>query len=157
MKWFWNTKKMEQKVEIPLDGIIDGVVSRLTGELEVMKNYNALSIQVKKLKEQVADLEINKAKKQEEFDRKEREIEHKVGLVKKQQEMELKLAVREAKVETAADNLEADRKRFADEMQFQNDRFTSEVGYLKDMIGEILGRLPHVNVDVAKGPTRRTK
>jgi hypothetical protein len=44
------------------------------------------------------------------------------------------------------ENLAADRKRFEEQMKFQNDRFTQEVGYLKDMLGQMMKRLPSAEI-----------
>jgi hypothetical protein len=99
------------------------------------------------LKKQISDLEIQKSQKQEEHDKQERELRHMIGLEKKRQEFEIQQAKSETSLKVREENLAADKERFANEMKFQNDRFTTEVKYLKDMIGEILGRLPTVTVD----------
>lgn len=77
-----------------------------------------------------------------EFAKREREIEHKVGLERERQKHELDAAKREALVGVREENLKADRDRFEAQMKFQEERFTKEVGYLKDTLAEVLKRLP---------------
>lgn len=98
------------------------------------------------LKEEIEKLKIEKARREEEFDRREREVEHKVGLERKRQEFEIAQSKREATVTVREENLKADRERFEQQLSFQNDRFTTEVGYLKDMISGMLKRLPSAEV-----------
>ena len=105
-----------------------------------------LSGQLTKLREELETLRIEKGRKEEEFTRKEREVEHKVGLERKRQEFEIQQAKREATVTLREENLAADRKRFEDQMEFHNKRFTEEVTYLKDMVAKVLERLPTAEI-----------
>ena len=70
-----------------------------------------------------------------------------VGLERKRQEFEINQARRETPVAVREENLDADRKRFETQMAFTTERFASEVGYLKELMGEVLDRLPTVRVD----------
>jgi hypothetical protein len=106
-----------------------------------------LSDKILGLKKQVVELEIQRDKKQEEFDRRDRELTHMIGLEKKRQEVETKQAVTAAGLSVREENLKADKDRFDKEMKFREERFTEEVGYLKGMVAQILERLPTVNVD----------
>jgi len=104
-----------------------------------------------KLREQIEQLKIEKARREEDFARREREVEHKVGLERKRQEFEIAQSKREATVTVREENLKADRERFEQQLTFQNDRFTTEVGYLKDMISGMLKRLPSAEVIATLG------
>lgn len=128
---------------------------KVEAELQGIKSVSDLSGRVKQLREQLTTLEIEKGKKDEEFARKEREIEHKVGLERKRQEFELSSGKKEATLTVREENLVADRKRFDEQMKFQNDRFTTEVGYLKDMIGQVLERVPNVTADFSPTPAKK--
>jgi len=99
------------------------------------------------LRKQIVTLEIERDKRIEDHERETREIKHMVGLEKKRQEFEIEQAKRETTVTVREENLTADRKRFEDEMKFTTDRFEKEVGYLKDLMGQVLDRLPTVTVD----------
>jgi hypothetical protein len=57
-----------------------------------------------------------------------------------QAQLEAKLAVREG-------NLDAERKRFDQEIEFRTRRFEEEAATLRDLTGQILQRLPTVNVE----------
>jgi len=111
-----------------------------------------LQAEVIALKTKITDLEIQRAQKQEEWDRGDRELRHMVGLERKRQETERELATREAVAKVREENLAADKTRFAEEMKFQRERFEKEVSYLKDMMGDILARLPNINMEIRKGP-----
>jgi hypothetical protein len=119
------------------------LIGRLKSSFDVAKH-------IADLKEQLETLKIEKARKDEEFARKERDIEHKVGLERKRQEFEIAQAKREATVTVREENLKADRDRFNEQLKFHEERFTAEVGYLKEMVGDVLKRLPTVTVGVTE-------
>lgn len=106
------------------------------------------------LKKQIASLEIKRDKITEDHDREKREVKHMVGLERKRQEFEIDQAKRETTVTVREENLAADRKRFEEQMKFTTDRFQSEVSYLKELMGEVLDRLPTVTVDKTVTPMR---
>ena len=110
-----------------------------------------LATSVLNLKRQINDLEIEKSKLREAHEREERELRHMIGLEKKRQEFEIEQSKRETKLTIQQENLAADKKRFEDQMKFHETRFTEEVGYLKEMISNVLERLPNVNMEVKRG------
>ena|SRR3990167_3089163 len=118
------------------------VLEQVNNDLRGIRSVADLSAKVKSLREQVEALEISKARKEEEFARKERELEHKVGLHKAQSTFEVEKGKREATLAVREENLAADRKRFEEQMKFHDDRFTAEVGYLKDTLAQMMKRLP---------------
>lgn len=101
---------------------------------------------IEDLKREVARLEIERAKKQEEWDRREREVEHKVGLERKRQEFEVAQAKRETTLSVREENLKADKERFAAEMEFQRKHLESEIGSLRELVGKLLERLPSAEI-----------
>lgn len=129
-------------------------VAKVSDELAGIRSLRDLSAKVKALREEAETLKIEAARKQEEFDKREREIEHKVGLERERQKVELANAKREATVAVREENLKADRDRFESQMKFHEDRFTEEVKYLKEMLGTIVERLPTANL-TGKIPSRR--
>lgn len=120
-----------------------------------IESVSALSVDVVKLKAEIANLEIEKAKKQEEHAREERELRHMIGLEKKRQEVEMAQAKRETELSVREGNLKAERERFEANLKFNTDRFQSMEAYLKDMMKEILTRLPNVNVELAGKAAQR--
>lgn len=147
MLWFSDSpvKKLEQQVKAAAESIARSFVN----VEESLKKFHAITDFQKeslKLREEIETLKIEKGRKEEEFARKEREIEHKVGLERKRQEFELTSGKKEAELNVREENLKADRKRFEDQMRFHEKRFTEEVTYLKDMIGQVMERLPNVAV-----------
>ncbi len=98
------------------------------------------------LKKSIAQLEIDRDKKQEGFDRREREVEHKVGLERKRQEFEIEQAKRETVTKVREENLAADKERFAAEMKFQRERLEGEVNALRTLVEQLLERVPSAQI-----------
>lgn len=107
--------------------------------------------QIHQLREQIETLTIEKGRKQEEHDKQERELRHMIGLEKKRQEFEIEQAKKEAGLKIREENLAADKKRFEEQMAFNTARFEKMETYLKEMLSDILARLPNVNVEMKRG------
>ena len=105
------------------------------------------------LKKEIVRLEIERDKKQEEWDRREREVEHKVGLERKRQEFEIEQAKKTTEVTIREENLKADKERFKAEMDFQRKHLESEIASLRTLVGQMLERLPsaHIMLDLERG------
>ncbi len=146
-----NHRTLEQAIR----NIVTEFGEQVLKDLQGIRSVADLSSKVRDLRSQVEMLEIEKARKQEEFDRREREIEHKVGLERKRQEMELTAGKREAALAVREENLAADRKRFEEQMAFHDKRFTEEVGYLKGLMEQLMTRLPDVSASVELRPRGR--
>lgn len=144
----------KSKLEVVLRELWHDAVSRVDEELKGIRSVTDLAKKVKELRGQIETLEIEKARSEEDFERREREIEHKIGLERKRQEFEIEAAKREAVVTLREENLAADRKRFEDQMEFQGQRFTKEVGYLKEIIGQLAERLPTTELTGTVGAKR---
>lgn len=126
-------------------------VAELRGAETALGKTAGLQRKIEQLKEDVADL--TRQKKEQE-----REIEHKLGLHRDQVEHEREqlkethaLDVERAKLEMEKDNLSTERGAFEKEMKFRTERFEAEIGYVKDILGQILERLPDVNVALKLG------
>lgn len=113
---------------------------------EAVRDEEGNASKATNLRKEIVRLEIERDKKQEEWDRREREIEHKVGLERKRQEFEIEQSKREAAVAVKEANLEADKQRFKDEMDFQRKHLESEIGALRDMVGQLLKALPTAEI-----------
>lgn len=110
----------------------------------------ALTAEVLTLKRQIASLEIDKSKIQEEHSRQERELRHMIGLEKKRQEVELVQAKKDTELTLREGNLVAERARFEEQLKFNTSRFETMEKYLKDMMGDILKRLPNVTMKITE-------
>ena len=142
-------EKVDPQIEALLDEI-RGLRSQLRearSERDEARDKVKLEAKLTDLKKQIADMEIDKDRLTEAHEREKREVKHMVGLEKKRQEFEIDQAKRETTVKVREENLTADRKRFEEQMEFTTDRFKDEVGYLKDLMGQVLDRLPTVTVD----------
>jgi len=130
------------------------IVSReekeLIKRLRALEPVSALSEQVLTLKRDIAALEITKAKREEEHARQERELRHMIGLEKKRQEVEIAQAKQATALSVREENLKADKARFEEQLKFNTQRFETMEKYLKDMLSEILTRLPNVNLELGR-------
>lgn len=129
------------------------LLQRLRDYGPVGPNVQALTAEVLGLKSTIAQLEIDKSKIEEEFEKRERELRHMIGLEKVRQEqereqakVELAQAATAAKLTVREENLAADKLRFEEQLTFNTERFATMEKYLKDMLADILQRLPNVNV-----------
>lgn len=139
-------------------------IAELKLNREAAERRLELADEAVKLKEQIETLKIEKGRITEDNAREKREVTHMVGLERKRQEFEAEQAKKsvetaraEAILTVREENLSQEREAFEAHMKFQNDRFQSEVGYLKELMGQILDRLPTVNVDrQIRETTKRT-
>jgi hypothetical protein len=110
----------------------------------------ALSAEIITLKRQINDLEISKSKKQEDFDKQERELRHMIGLEKKRQEFEIETAKKETAISVREENLKFEKQRFEEQLKFNTQRFETMEKYLKGMFSDVLARLPNVNMEIKR-------
>lgn len=118
----------------------------LRERLEGFQSVEALQAKILSLRENIETLKIEKARKQEEYDRREREVEHKVGLERKRQEFESEATKREVRLEVREENLDADRKRFEEQMKFERERLEKQVDALNSLVEKLLVRLPSAEI-----------
>ena len=135
----------KQETEVIGQIVKTAIHDALTNASERIKLAAKLGDDVDALKRKLSELEIQKSQKEEEFARKQREVEHMVGLERKRSAFEKESATRDATLTVREENLKAEKKRFEDQMAFHDKRFTEEVGYLKEMIGRVLEAIPNVS------------
>ena len=123
----------------------------IKGERSAVGSLRSMEVEYAETKQKLTDLQIEFDKEKEKHEREKRETEHLVGLERKRSEFEASKAATEATIAVREENLKADRDRFEENLKFNNERFTTEVGYLKEMVGEMLERLPKVDVAVKAG------
>lgn len=119
-------------------------VAELKGERAATTKIRDMEREYADTKRQLTDLQIEFDKEKEKHDREKREVEHLVGLERKRSEFEREAAVTEAKVVVREENLSAEQKRFEDQMKFITTRFEKEIDQSKELMAEILSRLPKV-------------
>lgn len=131
--------------------ITDSERTRLADELAQLKSQvRALRAErdetrgLNELKGEIEELKLSKARLVEDNDRKIRDTEHKVGLLKLQQDHEVKNAKRETQLEVREQNLTADKDRFAAEMEFQRKHLQGEVTRIEKILEKVLDRLPNI-------------
>lgn len=140
------TKALERSVENAINKIIGGSLWTVNKNLEELQTVTDLQRKVQSLQKDVETLEISKGRKEEEFAKRGREIEHKVGLERQRQEQEIGLAKREASVEVNEANLQAERDAFTKQMDFITKRFEEEGKESRKLILEMMKRLPSAEI-----------
>jgi hypothetical protein len=116
-------------------------------DAELHRERDKLEKETNELRRELNANKITASGQREEFDRRERELRHMIGLEQKRQVFEVDAAKRDALLTVREENLKADRERFETQMKFQTDRFESELKAERELMREILGRLPTVTVD----------
>jgi hypothetical protein len=122
-------------------------VAGLKKERTALQEAAGYSDEIVKLKKEKADLTIERDVEKEKRDREVREVEHRVGLLRMQQEHEVAAAKKETELEIREGNLKRERDLFEKEMKFQREQFSSEMQRIEGFLGQVLKRLP--NVDLA--------
>src|SRR5687768_10452665 len=107
-------------------------VSSLRAEKKRVPEQRDPQAEITSLKTQVSDLEITRDKKQEDFDRRERELTHMIGLEKKRQEFEINKSVEDARLAVREENLKAEREQFSKEIKFKEDQLSGQIEYLQE-------------------------
>lgn len=131
-------------------------LAEIKAEIKALRTERDKTSQLTGLQRQVEDLKIEKARLVEDNDRKIRETEHKVGLLKTKQDHDVEHARRMAQLEVREENLNADRERFQAEMAFQRDHMQREVDRFDGIAKALMERLPTIEVDLS-GSARTSK
>lgn len=143
------------RLEKALFNILESLDNKRSEAVEKIKDYLDLSKEVNKLQDDLSRLKIEKSQIEEKYARREREIEHKLGLERQRQEQELVLKEREVTVKLREENLTADKKRFEEQMKFMTDRMVAENNQLQGMIKPLLEALPKMTIKENIGTSRK--
>lgn len=125
-------------------GELKTAVTELKGERAATSKIRDMEREYAETKRQLTDLQIEFDKEKEKHEREKREVEHLVGLERKRSEFERESAVTEARIAVREENLSAEQKRFEDQMKFITTRFEKEIDQSKELMVEILARLPKI-------------
>lgn len=154
---FGYSDNVQQLAEAVGAEVTNRMASKLNDEFQALAEVEGATRRVVELEKQIASLEANRDNITEGFNRKEREMEHKTGLLrneieaeKRQTEKDFALRVTEAKLAARETGLVEREKAFGEKMTFIEQRFTTEVGYLKDMIKTLSDRLPDATILATK-------
>lgn len=153
-EWLRPRSPVEQSMHTVVEDAVRRAVASMAKDAEAAwastQQAAALTRDVTTLRTELETMRIEKSRREEEFLRREREVEHLLGLERRRQEQELGLAKREALITTREEALKADRTRFDEQMKFHETRFTEEVGYLKELMKNVLDRLPDARMSFSR-------
>ena len=119
-------------------------LAKLSGEIKALRLEKDQTLDLISLRKSVEDLKLEKGRLVEENDRKIRETEHRVGLLRKQQEQDVANTKRETTLTVREENLSKDQERFKAEMEFQRTHLQQEIDRIDDILKKVLERLPNV-------------
>jgi chromosome segregation ATPase len=128
-------------------------IAQLTATKETLIENKELSEENDQLKRDIAQNEIKLGKQNEDHQRRIRDIEHKVGLVKQEQEQTLELSKRETKLEVGESNLSKERELFEERIK----SFDSQIAFLTGHVEQILGLVPSVDLTASVVPVKTTR
>lgn len=126
-------------------------IADMKAEIKALRTERDNTAQVRRLEQDVEKLKLEKARLTEDNDRRIRETEHKVGLLKTKQDHDVEHATRLAKLQIREENLSADRERFQAEMEFQREHLQREVDRVESILGKVLERLPNIDAALTVG------
>lgn len=120
-------------------------IAELRSDVQALNTEREKTSKVNDLQRQIASLEIAKDKLIEDNDRKIRETEHSVGLLRTKQDHDIEHATRMAKLEVAESNLTTERESFKKDMDFRTEQMKGEMERFEAITEKILQRLPDLN------------
>ena len=120
----------------------------LRADVKALRTERTERAELNELRDEVETLKREKASLVEDNNRKIRETEHKVGLLKTKQDQDIAHAKRQTELEVREANLAADKDRFTEEMEFQRKRLEGEVERVERVLNAILERLPAITVEL---------
>lgn len=134
-----------------------GDIRALTEEKKAASKALALTETVIDLETQISSLKADRSRIEEAYARKEREtkekhdrsmrdIEHMLGLHKKQVAHETSASKRETAVEIREGNLAHERAAFEEQMKFFKEQSNNQVEYLRELIALLSERLPAIEI-----------
>lgn len=126
-------------------------VAELTGEVAALSALKDRTQELRDVEERLERIKLEKAGIEEAQKRKEREVEHKVGLLLQTQEQDLKTARKETELQVREQNLDLDKARFEQEMAFQRTHLEKQVSDMQGLMAQILERLPVISVELEGG------
>lgn len=97
-----------------------------------------------KLKEEIESLRIEKGRREEEFNKREREVTHKLGLERMRQEQENVTHKKEVELNIREGNLSAHEKQFKDQMEFQRKQLEDQIRGLQALVEKVFEKIPDV-------------
>lgn len=137
-----RTDELRWLIEDVVDRAIGEFVNNMNEDFDQLGDVLALRSEKLSLEEEIERLNLQEERMQEGFDRREREIEHKVGLDRQRQEQELELTRKMAALEAKEENQEQREELFEERMDF----FESEMKEHKALLRDVMNKLPSAEI-----------
>ena len=118
----------------------------IKAEIKALRQERNREQELTDLRREIETLKIEKGRLVEDNEKELREVTHKTGLLKIQQQHEVEHAKRMAQLEVREGNLEAERVRFEKDMEFQREHMEAEVDRFVGIAQSLMERLPVIEV-----------
>jgi len=112
-------------------------------EVRLEKMYSRFRT-VEALEMEISKLKIEKSQFEEEMNRREREVTHKLGLERIRQEQDTVHAKRELEVAMREKNIGEQEKRFAEQMKFTKEALEEKIASLNVLVEKVFEKIPDV-------------
>ncbi len=131
--------------DIVADSVARMVVEQFGDRIEKLQDVESLTEQKLVLEAQVATLTSQASEITADYARKQRELEHAAGLLRKELDAELVRVRAEATHEADSRILEVERTFNKKQMDFAQERFKGELETLNGLVETLTDRLPDIN------------
>ena len=118
----------------------------IKAEIKALRQERNREQELTDLRREIETLKIEKGRLVEDNEKELREVTHKTGLLKIQQQHEVEHAKRMAQLEVREGNREAERVRFEMDMEFQREHMEAEVDRFVGIAQSLMERLPVIEV-----------
>lgn len=119
-------------------------VAGLRADVRALTNLKDRTTELRQTEDRLEVLKREKGRLDEEATRRERDTQHKVGLLMERQEQDLANAKRETVLDTRTENLAAERALFERQMTFQTERLGQEIERMERMQTALMEHLPSI-------------
>ena|SRR3989304_3838602 len=129
----------------PIRELVKVAVEKIYTDTENKYNERLKLIDsLENLRDEVEKLLIEKSRREEEYNRREREITHKLGLERIRQEQDNENYKKEIELNIREGNLSASEKQFKSQMEFQRKQLEEQIKGLQALVEKVFEKIPDV-------------
>jgi hypothetical protein len=128
---------LEKMVRMTIEHIYSDTENKFNKQLRLID-------EIETLKQKLETLRIEKARKDEEYNMREREVTHKLGLERIRQEQDAVNYKKEIELEIREGNLITSEKQFKDQMEFQRKQLQDQIIGLQSLVEKVFEKIPEV-------------
>lgn len=145
---FRHSQPVMDSADVVADSVARMVVEQFGDRIDKLQDVETLTHRKLELEAEVGQLIRQKDEITSAYTRKERELEHAAGLLRKELDAELVRARAEASHDAETRILEVEREFGKKQMAFAEERFKGELETLNDLVETLTERLPDINARI---------